>query len=396
MLKRLSILLMALIITFTSINFENVYADETEDYKTFSQLDERWASYVYGGGATIGSAGCFITSFAVVMAYANPDLRDVNTFNPKILAQRLTFDGDLLYQTSVNSVDSTFHWESNESTSGGNSAEARIKELLEAGKYVIVRAGPPIASGSTHFSPIVGWDDDKDQPKIMDVAGGNHPTWEEWAPYVNRLDVCSSDIQDSLDAFESNTDDIQDNAPNSDEEREALEQLIEEWDLAGMPAINSIADLQQDIELKDRSELSLTEQRRTQEIGDAIESQGVSIPTWFSHILFFIGVCLVFYSVLLLVAMLFDYSNQFFETSLVTMLTFGTCRIVDEDYLKDNPNSSKHTAMGKERAKITNLTIKMMVFRIALLMLIGLLIMSGTVQYYVVLVINWALSALRS
>lgn len=175
-----------------------------------------------------------------------------------------------------------------------------------------------------------------------------------------------------------------------------MEQLIEEWDLAGMPAVNSIADLQQDIELKDRSELSLTEQRRTQELGNAIAGQGVSIPTWFNHILFFIGICLVFYSVLLLVAMLFDYSNQFFDVSLVTMLTFGTCRIVDEDYLKDNPNNSKHTAMGKERAKITNLTIKMMVFRIALLMLLGILIMSGIVQYYVVLVINWVLSALRS
>ena len=36
MLKRLSILFIALIITFTSINFKDVYADETEDYKTFS------------------------------------------------------------------------------------------------------------------------------------------------------------------------------------------------------------------------------------------------------------------------------------------------------------------------------------------------------------------------
>lgn len=69
-------------------------------------------------------------------------------------------------------ADSTFHWESQESTSGGDNAESRIKELFEAGKYVIVRAGPPIASGSTHFSPIVGWDESKNQPKIMDVAGG--------------------------------------------------------------------------------------------------------------------------------------------------------------------------------------------------------------------------------
>ena len=383
-LKRLLVLFTLLITLITGVSpVYQVYADATEDYKTFSQLDERWAGYVYGGGKTIGRAGCFITSFAVQMAYANPDLRDVNTFNPKILAQGLSFDGDMQYQTTVNNVDSTFHWESQEFTSGGSSVESRIKELLDDGKYVIVRAGPPIASGTTHFSPIVGWDNEKSQPKIMDVAGGNHPTWEEWAPYVNRLDVCSSDIQPSMDAYSSNTDDIQSNAPETEEEKQALQELIDEWGLEGMPAINSIADLQEDTELKGREDLSLTEQRRVAEVRAGIDANGFSFPDWFNHAIFFIGILVMVYSILLLMATLFDYSNNFIEFSLVEAITLKRCRIVDKDYYQD----TKPTGYDKGK-DVTNLTFGMLLFRCVFLMVIGIAIMSGIAQEIIVYFIN--------
>ena len=388
-MRKLRKLILFIMIVCTLAASISVSADETEDYKTFSQLDERWSGYVYGGGRTLGQAGCFITSFAVQMAYANPDLRDVNTFNPQILASGLTFSGALLYQTSVNNVDSTFHWESMESTSGGESAEARIKELLDAGKYVIVRAGPPIASGSTHFSPIVGWDSEKNQPKIMDVAGGHHPTWEEWAPYVDRLDICSSDIRASLDAYESNTDEIQSNAPETEEEKQELEELIKEWDLAGMPAINSLADLQEDIELKDRDDLSLTEQRRVSEVKDNIDAQGFDFPQWFNSSIFIIGLLLIIYSVFLLIVTLFDYSNNFFDLSLVSILTLGKCRMVDKDYYEDV------AIRDRKKHGIKNLTFAMLLFRCIILMVIGLLLMSGLIQEIISYTVNMVMEVLE-
>ena len=395
MLKRLSILFIALIITFTSINFEDVYADETEDYKTFSQLDERWSSHhVHSTDYTIGEAGCFITSIAVLMAYANPDLRDVNTFNPATLSDEMSFSGGGLVSTSCSNADSTFTKVADDDGNfSSQEATEKVKGYMEQGYYVTVRTSSSSITSSTHFSPIVGMDGDT--PVLWDVAGGAHSDFSYWAECgIDQIDIFQSSLHPSTETMSDGG--ISNDDLPSDEELAEIESLIAEGELIGMPDTSKLAENQIEIVLPDRSELSLTEQRRTQEIGDAIESQGVSIPTWFNHILFFIGICLVFYSVLLLVVMLFDYSNQFFETSLVTMLTFGTCRIVDEDYLKDNPNSGKHTAMGKNRARISNLTIKMMVFRIALLMLIGLLIMTGIVQYYVVLVINWVLSALRS
>ena len=49
-IKRLFLILIAICTFSTGIL---VYADATEDYKTFSQLDDRWASYVYGGNGGI-------------------------------------------------------------------------------------------------------------------------------------------------------------------------------------------------------------------------------------------------------------------------------------------------------------------------------------------------------
>lgn len=385
-LKRISLLLIVYALFISSGIF--VYADETPDYQTFSQLDERWASYTYIEGSTIGGSGCFITSFAVQMAYANPELRDVNVFNPKILAEGLSFEGNLLDQTSVNNVDSTFNWESCESTSGGDSTELRIKELLEDGKYVIVRAGPPIAVGTTHFSPIVGWDNAKNQPKIMDVAGGSHPTWEEWAPYVNRIDICSSTIQPSLEAYELNSDSIQPNAPQNQEDRQSLQQLINEWQLKGMPSVNSLADFQNNVELKDRDDLSLTEQRRVSEVQQGVKSKSFSLPDWFNHVLFFIGLCLITYSVLLLMATLFDYSNTFIEVSLVSLITLGKCRIVDKDYFKDNISTGYD-----KKLSITNLTIGMLIFRVIFIMILGIIIMSGVAQEVIIYFINTFMEA---
>ena len=376
-LRRFFLLLISSVILVSSVP---VYA-ATEDFKTFSQLDPRWSGYVYGGGRTIGQAGCYITSFAVLMAYANPDLRDVNTFNPQILAQKCSFTGAALYQGTINNADPTFHWEAFDYPSSSN-LNSRIKELLDSGKYVVVRAGPPIASSSTHFSPIVGWDESKNQPKIMDVAGGAHPTWEEWAPYVDRLDICSSDIRPSTEAL-ADTDTIQSNAPKTDEEKQALQELIEEWDLIGMPNASEITNDQEDIDLKDRGDLSLTEQRRVQEIQDGVLANGLSIPDWFNHMIFFIGICLVFYAVLLLMATLFDYSNNFLEVSLVSLITLGKCRMVDKDYFEDN----KPTGYDKEKG-ITSLSFSMLIFRSVFIIVLGIAVMSGIAQEFVVLLIQ--------
>ena len=358
-------------------------AAPTEDYKTFSQLDERWRYYEIVPGETIGRIGCFITSFATLMAYANPELRDVSTFNPQVLASKCSFtSGGGIYSATVNNADSTFHWEGTVSVSGKEAVEHKIKELLDQGKYVIVRAGPPIASGSTHFSPIVGWNSDANEPKIMDVAGGKHPDWQQWAPYVNRLDVATSDVQDSKKALSGQSDDIQSNAPQTEEERKELDNLIKELDLQGMPTIDGLPS-QQKVDLPTSSGLSVAENISLQGLRDARKNSSFAISESLSRVMMLLGIVLIFYSVLLLIALLYDWVNSFVDFSLISILTFGKYRLVSKDYFE------KNKLIGYDKyKKQTNVTPFSCFLRIVCICIVGMLITSGVIQTIIICLIN--------
>lgn len=385
-LRKLRVLLSILCFVLILNNVSFVYAEPTEDYKTFSQLDERWRNYVYVNGYTIGRSGCYITSFACLMAYANPELRDVSTFNPQTLASKCSFtSGGGLYPVTINNSDSTFHWETMIGISGVENVENKIKELLDQGKYVVVRSGPPIASRSTHFSPIVGWNKEADEPKIMDVAGGKHPEWKQWAPYVNRLDVCSSDNMSSKEALSGreNTDSsLQENTPQTEEEMQMLDDLIAEYELEGMPTVEGLP-MQEDVEMSKREDLSLTEQINLGQIALAKSNDKIVLSEALSYILMFLGIVLILYSVLLLIALILDYVNAFVDLSLLSLLTFGRYRLVSREYFEEN----KLVGYDKYN-KQTNVTPWSCLLRIIVICIIGMLITSGVIQEGIVFVLN--------
>lgn len=376
MRKRIGILFLIVCLLLNSINW--VYAEASDDYKTFSQLDPRWSGYVYGGGRTLGQAGCFITSFAVLMAYANPELRDVEKFNPQVLASKCDFAGAALYSGSISNADPSFHWESDMGTSGGEDAEKKIKELLGQDKYVVVRAGPPIASSTTHFSPIVGWNESADEPIIMDVAGGAHPEWSQWAPYVDRLDICSSDKNGSSEALSGNVGDIQENAPDTEEERQQLEDMIEEWDLIGMPVLEGLPD-QADVELARKDDLSLMEQINLGQIAAAKANNTIVVSEALGKVLMFLGLFVILYGVFLLIALLFDWVNSYMDFSLLRILTLGKYRLVSRDYFEENK------LVGYDKyTRQTNVTPFSCFMRIVVVFVVGILLVSGKTQYWIV------------
>lgn len=382
MWKRLcSVLLICVLLV---CNSGVVEAAPSEDYKTFSQLDERWRHYQVVPGETIGRMGCFITSFATLMAYANPELRDVEKFNPQVLASKCSFtSGGGIYCATVSNADPTFHWEYAVGISGKEAVEHKIKELLDDGKYVIVRAGPPIASGTFHFSPIVGWNTEADEPKIMDVAGGKHPEWQQWAPHVNRIDVASSDTQDSKKAFSGQGNEIQSNAPETEEEKQALDNLIKEWDLKGMPVIEGLPN-QQKVDLPSTSGLSVAENINLESLREAKKNESFVLSEALSRAMMFIGMVLIFYSVLLLIALLYDWVNSFVDFSLVSLLTFGKYRLVSKDYFERNK------LIGYDKYKRqTNVTPFSCFMRIVMIAVVGMLITSGIIQTAFIWLINF-------
>lgn len=366
-------LLLFLSVCILSAGYSTKAFAADEEYKTFSQLDPRWKDIPYYPGWTIGRAGCYICSFAVLIAYANPELRDVSKFNPEIFAHSMTFSSAGLGPMSeVSKFDPTFTWEA--FADPGADVCATIKSYLDQGKFVIVRAGPPIAYSSTHFSPIVGWNDETNKPIIMDVCNGRNPTWEEWEPYVNRLDICSSSLCDSMDAL--NGDNVQSNAPETEEEKEELEEMIQEYDLTGMPDLSHLMDEAGNFELADQSSLSIDEMKTVSTIKQDIKNAKTNNHrNWYQVLTSFLGICSVMYGILLFFAYLFDYLNTFIEVSFLNIISLGRFKIYEEQDREDGVLGGYNKNDG-----YTYLTPTMLLKRMVLCFIVGFILLSGWVS----------------
>lgn len=304
-----------------------VYASD-EEYKSFSQLDSRWGGYVYGGGETISYSGCVITSVSVLMAYANPDLRDVNTFNPQVAASKFRFDGAAFYWDSTANADPTFTYVGKIYESGTalseSEANAKVKEQLDAGNYVIIKT-IGMYGGSTHYSPIVGYADGK--PIVWDVAGGQNSNWDTWANLgIYEIVVYSSSKNKSYDVL-GKSDDAISGKPETEEEKQEVQKLIEESGLTGMPEDHVFAT---DLEFPDYDVLSNNEKANVDTIKESIE---VKKDSWFDIMMKIVsvtGLFVILYGVLFVVCYMFDRNNSLFDLSLFNLITLGKYKVWDE------------------------------------------------------------------
>ena len=239
--KRILCALISVLILF-SVSCIPVYASD-DDYKHFLQGDGRWSSYVYDGTDTIGGAGCALTSLAILMAYADPSLRDVNKFNPKIAADEyLCFNGNgCILWDKVQKGPLKLRGDVTIRSKGD------VKKALDNGYYIVAWSSRVYYSG-THYSPIVGWDDEGDKPVIWDVAGGGK-TWDDFTAKskdISCFRVYESTKLKSKEAFAgANSTDTSD--VDTDKQAEAFNNVVKEWELRGMPSKSNIRADAQDI-----------------------------------------------------------------------------------------------------------------------------------------------------
>lgn len=168
--------------------------------------------------------------------------------------------------------------------------------------------------------------------------------------------------------------------PNTPEEtEEAVEEavgygsMITESDLTGMPIKSTLVAEQQRLELKDRSSLTTYDIQNLDYIKEYLAEDDPDSATWYTRFTSFLGIVCIFYAILLLVAYMLDYSNQFIDFSLLSFISFGKFRIIDwNDY---------HSGMidtGWDSARnVTYLTKGMLFIRVVILMIIGGLLLSG-------------------
>lgn len=190
-------------------------------------------------------------------------------------------------------------------------------------------------------------------------------------------------------------DDIEKLKPLSGEDSEETEKevqsiegygnIITESDLNGIPIDSFLEKYQQSLENADASQLPLSQKNSLKElkenqdnVSDA-ESIAISI---FHGAEMFIGICCVFYGILLIVAYLFDYANVYIDISLLGIITFGRFRLMESE---ESNRFKQFKGYNKYNGK-TYVTFGSILIRSAILIFIGTaLLMSGFLVKFLVM-----------
>lgn len=339
------------------------YAKQTNDYKTFSQVDPRWAS-VPLGTSNVGNVGCWMTSFSVLMAYDEPKLRDVKKFNPGILSKTPGITIGALFVNSdaplkkhnpaftlVDSRDVT-----------GKAAVNYVKECLKKDLYVSIY-GNPVHSSGEHMVPILCADGDGLKYVEVGVMGPNNireadAFKSEWGngSKIRTVKVfkgknkSSKMIKGGKGGKES---------ANTEDKRDAKD-LINEENLTGMPKTVDMSKFARPVELERGDEgLSTIEKNNLASMRENLEADRTTWVDYVGVFVQFCGLLLCAYGVLMMLALVMDRSSAgFMGFSALSVISFGKLKVSgydEEGYL----------------------TVKDILLRAGGLIFVGLLIMSG-------------------
>lgn len=166
---------------------------------------------------------------------------------------------------------------------------------------------------------------------------------------------------------------------NSDEAEENVEEavgygsMITESDLTGMPIKSTLVEEQQRLQLMDRSALTSYDIANLDYIQEALKADNPDAATWYGVATSAVGLFCIIYAILLVMAYMLDYSNQFINFSLLNFISFGKFRIIDWD---DYHSGLIDTGYNSAR-KVTYLTKGMLATRVIILVVIGCLLLSG-------------------
>ena len=318
------------LIMILSLCNTSVFASNSDEYKTFTQTDERWGTMTFGthgSSSTIKAVGCALTSTCILMAYANPDLRDAEKWNPGIASQKFSFAGDCIYWGSTLNVDSTFTFVTKDyqNDKSFSTAEEAVVDALNNGYYVEVFSKKVTSCG--HYSPVVGIDGGK--PVVWDVAGSGL-TWDDFnSAGINNIVVYESSLNSSKDTLNGS---VGSEEGTTDDMKERARDMMYEWEALGKSSDDRyFLNNQEAIQLLGRENLSQKEQFNLEQIEEGMNSSKKSYSDWFSITTMFIGLVLLVYSILMFVCSIVDRVNEWIDISLVGLLSFGRCRLKDKE-----------------------------------------------------------------
>lgn len=152
--------------------------------------------------------------------------------------------------------------------------------------------------------------------------------------------------------------------------------LLEEAAIPGMPG-QFIFD-GEPVVITGRDGLTMNDVSALTTIGSGINYGKLSIESVIGTITVGLGYLLILYGVLLIFAFFFDSSNNFIDMSLMSILTFGKWRVVDDSEIKKTVKKEGKTYVTRGGVFI----------RAGIIFLVGIMLVSGVILKCIALIIN--------
>lgn len=201
---------------------------------------------------------------------------------------------------------------------------------------------------------------------------------DSWYPHISDLSTYGTD-EDRY--FCRMVDDVSELKPISGTEAKEEEEkvktaelgtsLILESDITGMPSESSLRAEQKRLEAIGIDSLSQEERVSLAKIQDDLSVNRLNAYDVVRMFFVVVGIGFMLYGVLMLVAYMWDYSNNLFDISFLSLISFGRFKVFDED-LPELVKGKKNVVDG-----VVYLTKNMLYARIAVMELIGLFLVSG-------------------
>lgn len=271
----------------------------------------------------------------------------------------------------------------NVSSLGRDDALAYVKGKINEGYYVVACVVTPVFSGG-HCIFFDGVNDDGTM-SIGDSAG-NGLTWEDsygkqntTISYLELLKCKGKEFKDQPSIYDDNV--LRDkNSSDIETENITYRKIVDEWDLKGMPNKSNLTSTMKNPSLVDRSNLTMKEIQNIESIKEIKDADNLSIFSIMKSIISFIGLLLIVYAILLMLAYLFDRVNSFIDVSMVSLLTLGNIKLIQKEDMQ---------LIGVDKEKERGyVTTRKLFFIIGLLIFLGAMMMSGVLSYLIYLVMS--------
>lgn len=165
--------------------------------------------------------------------------------------------------------------------------------------------------------------------------------------------------------------------------------LVTESDLDGMPILSTLLEEQKRITLKSREDMTQQDLANLEYIASCLAAQKVTPVDWYHRLMSFLGLGLMVYGVLMVVCYLVDYTNSFIDISLLSVISMGRWQMVSKYEIEEGLVKA-----GRNPNGITYLTASTLAIRSAIIVLIGVFLVSGKMNEIISGLLQFAFSKL--